>query len=407
MQDNLRNFSYTDLSLTDGAKAFDGMASGRFIDMWGRETVFLPEELSEYVRNTKLALASTMDAGGQVVGFPIDGMNHDGGLAAGWIVDVELAPGRDVIEFTPRWNERGRASVGADELRFFSPTVDTEKKVIIGGSLTNWPATRTADHQILLRPVELSASMQTYTTAPIVTLGDVLKGAISELKHVLAGLLPDNRLTPETGTNEGAEPMEIETPEVAPEAEETAAPIEAPETEPESAPAPESPAPAELASPVTIAHAGGEPVVDLTSDVVQAMITERAEQRALALIAQREHDGRVTALAARLAGGTPEQPKGLPIAYDRVRSFLAGLSTDQYQDAEAILTAAVEHAPIKFDEAGHSRVLQGTQPLPDAIKPVLADWLARGLSMSEFFEINAVELGSMSDYNLTEFLPKE
>lgn len=201
--------------------------------------------------------------------------------------------------------------------------------------------------------------------------------------------------------------MEIETPEVAPEAEETAAPIEAPETEPESAPAPESPAPAELASPVTIAHAGGEPVFDLTSDVVQAMITERAEQRALALIAQREHEGRVTALSARLAGGTPEQPKGLPIAYDRVRAFLAGLSTDQYQDAEAILTAAVEHAPIKFDEAGHSRVLQGTQPLPDAIKPVLADWLARGLSMNEFFEINAVELGSMSDYNLTEFLPKE
>jgi hypothetical protein len=394
------NFSYTDLSLTGEARPFDGMAAGRFVDMWGRETVFLPEELPDYVRNTKLALASTMDANGQVVGFPIDQLNHEGGAAAGWIVDVDLSMGRDVIEFTPRWNNWGREKIGADEMRFFSPTIDVEKRVIIGGSLTNWPATRTSEHQILLRPVELSESIQTHSIAPLVTLGLVMQTMLSELKALLLGK------TPEAGTEEGVVTLEdeiVQTTEVEAEVEVEPEAVETTEADTEEA-APETPVIAELASPVTIANAGaGEPVVDLTSDVVQVMIAERAEKRAAELMAQREHAGKVKSFAARLVGGTPERPVGLAIDASRVEAFLAALPEPLYPEAEAILTAAVDRAPVAYTEAGHSRVMTGTQQLPDAIKPTLKAWLSGGRSIEKFFELNAVELGNITDYNLIEF----
>ena len=386
----IRNFAYTDLSLGDITRPFDGMAAGRFIDMWGRETVFLPEELPEYVRNTKLALASTMDANGQVVGFPIDGMNHDNGIAAGWIIDANLAAGRDVIEFTPRWNERGRGSIGADEMRFFSPTVDVEAKVIIGGSLTNWPATRTSNHQILLRPVELSAQMQTYDAAPIVTLGTILQGAIAELKSLVAGLVHPAEQTPEQANSEG-EPME-------------------PELVSELTPEP----PAELTSPVTISQAvtDAEPVVtlsvvDLTSEAAQALIMQRAEERAAAILAEREHAAKVARLASRLTGGTADAPRGLPVEPARLSKFLQALSPELFSEAESILSTAAEKGLISFAEIGHSRIVQGQTPLPESIKPILAEWLSRGLSLEKFFETNSVELGSMSDYDLSDYTNKE
>jgi hypothetical protein len=176
----LTNFIFTDLAKTmpmqpddmpddedmpkKKHKKFDGMAAGEFFDMYGRKTIFKKEELALYVKNTKAVLASTKDENGEIVGLPIDAMNHDHREASGWVVDVELSGSGSVIEFTPRWNDMGMGMIENDIARFFSPTVDIGKKVIMGGSLTNWPATR--DNQsgkILLRPIELSTSMYELT----------------------------------------------------------------------------------------------------------------------------------------------------------------------------------------------------------------------------------------------------
>jgi len=356
--------------MSDGLpRSFDGMAAGRFVDMWGRETVFLPEELPDYVRNTRLALASTMDASGQIVGFPIDTMNHNSQEAAGWIVDVAQAEGRDVIEFTPRWNDLGRGAIGSDVMRFFSPTIDIEAKVIIGGSLTNWPATRNANHQILLRPVELSSQMQTYAEAPV----GILEGLINKLQTMLSGLGK---------------------PEVIP-----AVP-------PQSDAQGDTTMPAELAVSTTPAPEFVTPVVavDLSSPDIQLAINQRAEERAAVILAERQHAENITTLAARLIGGTPEQPQGLPIAHDALVSFLGKLPADLYPEAADILTAAATRSPLSFAELGHSRVQQGTAQLPDNIKPLLKAWIEQGLSKEDFFKANAVELGAMEDYNLTEFI---
>ena len=161
---------------------------------------------------------------------------------------------------------------------------------------------------------------------------------------------------------------------------------------------PEAPAVVTLAAPTIPA------VVDLSSPDVMKLINERAETRAAALLAEREQKAHIAQLATRLTGGTPEKPIGLTVGHDRIVSFLSRLPAELLPEAEAILLNAAEQAPIRFDEVGHSRVLQGTTQLPETIKPVLSAWLGRGLSLEAFFETNAVELGVMTDYNLTEFI---
>ena len=392
---NLTNFALVDLSLLDGPRPFDGMSAGRFTDMWGRETVFLPEELPSYVANTKLALASTVDSTGQIVGFPIDGMNHDGGIAAGWIVDVNQGEGRDVIEFTPRWNDLGRGAIGADTMRFFSPTIDTERKVIIGGSLTNWPATRTSDHQILLRPVELSAQMQTYEYQPIISMFDRLKGLASQLSLALAGLVKPAPTAVEPN-EQGDIVMSDETIQADPVAELSDVTI----SEPLS-----------VEPVIELAAAPVQPqAVDLASPEVQTLITARAEElasaRAEAILTQREHAAEIASLATRLVGGTAEKPQGLRVAHEKLVAFLEALPAETYPEAAEILCAAAEQ-PISYVEAGHSKVLQGTKPLPENIKPALAVWLKSNSTLEQFFVDNSVELGAMSDYDLSEYLQGE
>lgn len=358
----MRNFSYTDLSMMDGAKAFDGMSAGVFVDMWGRTAEFKAEELPEYVANTKRALEATRDSTGEIVGFPIDQMGHEGRLAAGWIVDVSLSDGRSVIEFTPKWNAWGREKIASNELRFFSPSINIEKKVVVGGSLTNWPATRDENENIMLRPVELSAQIQTYEQPPMITLGEMFRDFVGEIKNLLKSgrdVQPDNQ--PETEREIMSEPIELQSPAV----------------------------------------------VDLSSPEAVALINIRAEAIANERIALAARKTRIADLSTRLAGGTPAAPRGLPVAKDAMTAFLSKLDGDLLAEAETILTAIADKGIIEFTEGGHSQVITGGAELPAEIKPQLRKWVDAGLSVEEFFTANAVELGSQSDYNLSEFMKEK
>lgn len=138
---------------TQPGKPFDGMRAGSFVDMRGTPVTFAEKDLAVFVSNTNAAIAATRTPGGEVVGLPIDAQNHNKGDAAGWIVNAELSG--DVIRLTPKWTDLGLDLISSSRQRFFSPTVDLENKTIIGGSLTNWPATR-AKGKTLLRPIELA-----------------------------------------------------------------------------------------------------------------------------------------------------------------------------------------------------------------------------------------------------------
>jgi len=351
-----------------GAKPFDGIALGSFTDMRGRKVTFAKDDLPEYVQNTKANIAETADSRGVVVGLPIDQRGHYGDLdAAGWVVDVELSEGGDKIIFYPQWTPIGEDLIGNNLQRYFSPTVMTDEKVILGGSLTNWPATRGKKYKNLLKPVELSMSDET---------------------------------------------MQVDEDEVQPEADDTASKfdefvswlkrllkLDKPEAEPEGGPAAEPvdegvlsmPEPVEVVSPA---------VAELTeADAAkfEALIEERVNLRLGEKLAKMERENKVTTLSRELVG------KGLPVEAEKLTAFLASLSLEQQEAAEGIFSRIVDTGLIPLAEVGHSQTMSGTQQLPSEMAALLRSWIGKGLSVEEFFTVNAVELGNQSDYNLSEF----
>ena len=332
-------------------KTMDGMSAGTFTDMYGREFTFLAEELPVYVAKTKLALESTKDSTGNVVGFPIDTYDHVNGLAAGWIVDVNMSDdGRNIVQITPRWTGLGTNAIEADTMRYFSPSIDNVQQVIVGGSLTNWPATRTQDHQILLHPVELSASLLT-PDAPEKQYFNLLS-SLRSLYNELRG-----------------KPVQ-------------------PEPEPQGEIMPEPTAPVSA-------------VVNLSDPVVMAAIESRVAELTTARLAEAERLNGVKAFVASLSEKTPT------IDAEGLTAFLSSLTPEAAAKGMEIIKSTVTAEHIDFTEHGHGRQVNRSQPLPDSLKPIMLSWLKDGRTKAEFFQINAVELGNMEDYNLTEFVEKE
>lgn len=144
---------YIDLATLKLGKIFDAVVSGSFVDMLGRKVTFKKSDLAAYVKNTMAAIEATTTESGEIVGLPIDARGHEKGDGAGWIVEAKLEDGK--VRLLPKWTEIGQELIQKGIRRFFSPTVDTENKVILGGTLTNWPATRDKKGKILLRPIEL------------------------------------------------------------------------------------------------------------------------------------------------------------------------------------------------------------------------------------------------------------
>jgi len=151
-------FELSESVLTEGA-AFDAITTGTFIDMYGRKATFREKDLPKYVDNTKANIEASITDEGEVVGLPIDAIDHDKGDGAGWIVDVELDAERNVIQLKPNWTSIGIEVIEGKIRRFFSATIDMPNKTILGGTLTNWPAIRDKKGKVLLKPVELSRGL--------------------------------------------------------------------------------------------------------------------------------------------------------------------------------------------------------------------------------------------------------
>ena len=362
-----KDFLFVNLQTLMDAKAIDGMAAGKFTDMRGLSFEIKPEDLPVIVMNTRMALQSTRDSNGDVIGFPIDGVNHKHEEAAGWITDVQLEGG--VVQIVPRWNDLGRQLVGSDQMRYFSPTYDIEAKVLLGGSLTNWPASRTAEHQFLLRPVEMSVQLE---AMPELSLIDRIEMIISNAMSGLAARLPGAKPEPEMDTESTT--MEASMFDIKDLTEDQRNAV------------------------LAQAMASGNPPAEL-----QARIDAKAAELAQVQFAASQHKAHIAEFCASLTGGTKEHPLGLPIQNDELVEFLASLSPEQEAKAEGILSRIHEAGMISFTERGSSRIATGTKPLPPEIAAQLKDWLSHQLSIDEFFKANAVELGAMEDYNLAEY----
>ena len=352
------------------AKPFDGMSAGVFVDMWGREAEFKAEDLETYVKNTRKLLKSTEGEDGDVVGLPIDQADHFGpGGAAGFIVAVELSDGADKIRFTPRWNQAGRDLIASDLFRFFSPTVDLKNKVILGGSLTNWPATRTAT-EILLKPVELSSGFYGMKIDPAEPRKEP-HAILAYLKRLFSGDPAGSEASgpePQHQTEEVTMTKEIKT------------------------------------------EGGGATTIEalLSSDPARVaelntLIEARASARVEALLDEQKRKLAIVEFAKAAVGGNADRKRGLPLQQDELIQFAEGLTPDQAAVFQSLVERTLSAGLVDFDELGHSKTLTGRQPLPEPMAALLSQAIEDGLTLEEFFKANAVELGSQADYDLTAF----
>lgn len=350
---------YTELALSNMAKPFDGMAVGDFKTAQG-EISIQPDELDVYLQNTKDVLESTRTEGGEVVGLPIDMDGHDHKGGAGWIVDV-VREG-DLLRFIPKWTEAGQSLIREGVRRFFSPSFDVEQKVIIGGSMTNYPASRDEKRRIKLRPVELSETMfvPEYESG-----GFNWKELADEIFNRLKSL---SQAKPESEEKETGDTHKGGTMPTNPLAE-LAAKADTPEG---------------LAE-------------------LEAAINKRASDKVVELLDVETRKQHISELAETLVGGTAEHPKGLPVDKTKLVEFMADLPKDKQEQAEAIFSAIVEKGFIEFEEQGHSQEVTHQKDLPDWAKPLLKAHLEDKGTLEAFFTANADELGEMKAYNLSEY----
>lgn len=360
------DFIFNELILEmDYIKAMDGLAAGTFISMYGDEVTFAVEDLPEYITNTMRVIKSTKTESGQIVGLPIDQDAHDHMGGAGWIIGLELDEARSVIRFTVNWTEIGLELIAKNIRRFFSPSVDIFNKVILGGSLTNYPATRDAAGRILLRPIELSQSMKEISMPTF----------IEQLENLFTKYFGSAPPTPPTQT----------TPPAVPPPAPPVAPVTTPPVDLSNVPNP------------SLQSLYQDPAeVDTLDANVQTMVAQRvnAEMR-------KRH---TESFVAELIGGTKNKPYGFAVKSKDLIAWMLSLTDAQAKFAERILSE-MRNKAIDFAERGFegNEGFISLPSLPENILPFAREWMkTEGNTIESFFAANP-EIGKIADFNVAEF----
>jgi hypothetical protein len=365
---NNNQFLFIELNqnaLQDG-RAFDGVAFGTFRDMLGREITLDADDAGDYVANTTLAIEATRTDSGELVGLPIDAQGHDKGDGAGWIVGVELVG--DIIRLVPKWTKIGRELIGEGIRRFFSATIDTSNKVVLGGTLTNWPATRDENNRMMLKPIELERGIFT----------------VDELETE-----PESSDAPIIISEEENMPDEI----LEDEGEVIVEAVTQPEPTPELAELPPD-LTAELMQQV---RAAGEAGPAQLTQIVNRIADQQADRRLAQLVDADRRKWEITELAAKLTGNGE---RALPVKVATITDFLLSLDPEQFVMAKSIFETISQNGLIEFTEMGHGRRLR-KQPLPQEYHDMLRRTIKAGNDVDEFF--NLAGLSDPSDYDLSQF----
>jgi len=355
-----RDILFVDLADLQIGKPIDGLAVGTFIPMSGEEVTFDAKDLPTYIQNTQRLIESTKTESGEIVGLPIDKNRHDHEGGAGWIIGLELDKARNIIKFIVNWTEEGINLISKNIRRFFSPSVNDFKKVILGGSLTNNPATRSDDQMYLLRPVELSQSIKELDMPNI----------LEQVQELI-----DNAIDKAIGKKADPPPADPATP-----------------------PAP--PAPVDLSNVVNPSlkslYTDDAQLAQLESNV-QEIVSQRvnAEMR-------KKHTEN---FVAELIGGTKTRPYGFAVRSKDLLAWMLSLSDAQAKFAEKLLSEmrnkAIDFAEHGFDNSDGFIQLPA---LPKEILPLAREWMkVEGNTIQEFFRVNP-EIGNIDNFNIAEFV---
>jgi len=329
------------VELGTGLPSFDGMSAGVFTDMRGRKVEFKPDELAEYIANTKDILESTKTDSGEIVGLPIDLDGHDHKGGAGWITELTLDTNRNIIRFGANWTQAGTDLIKGNVRRFFSPTVDPSEKVILGGSMTNYPASRDRKGRMMLRPIELSEQLQEIEMANEFTLD-----SLRELGKEIAALFKAEKAEPEQEKDMGEK--------------------------------------------MTVAEF-------MQTDEGIAELEKRANERAAELLKAEQLKTKVAEFSAKITGGVV----ALSMKAEDITADL--LSFNDTEKVMEFIGKIMEAKLVDFQEHGKSGASEAKQAFPAELKPFMNKWVEAGKTPESFFSVNP-EIGLASDYDLTEFV---
>lgn len=356
----LSNIAFIELSLADG-RPFDALAAGTFTDMLGRVVTIEPDALPAIVANTLAAIESARTESGELVGLPIDARGHDKGDGAGWIIGAEMAG--DVVRLAPRWTEIGLELIGKGIRRLFSATVDLGQKVILGGTLTNWPAVRAKDGRMLLRPIELSHDlMALYQEGTIMP---------EELQEALLPVEP----TPEPAA-EPVAPVDERAELTAQVRQEVLASLK----------------PADLLGETFVADLAASIRAEVKADLEQ-------QYKMVAVAAQR--DVHIAEFCQRVTGGTIAHPRGLPVKAERLEKVLGALDDATRAELEAILGSIHESGLIEFGEPGHGKELPSKAQLEPQLAAMLSQFVEQGGDAEAWFAVAGI--GPAEEYDLSQY----
>ncbi len=368
----LTAFLFTDVKdfSAIGLKPIDGLSAGTFTSMWGDVVEFKAEELEAYAANTKRVINSTKTESGEIVGLPIDMDMHDHRGGAGWIKDVIVDMERKILRFMVEWTSEGAEVIQKNIRRFFSPSTDPENQIVLGGSLTNWPATRDAKSgRILLRPIELSQFMKEIDMPKTLEELETGQTALAESVEKLTTLM--------TAVNTKMTELSKQAP---------VGDLNKSQLDPDRI----NPELLELLGNGAGLEELGQKAAEIAQDAVKAE--------------KRKH--KIVEFAARIAGGTKAKPFGLKVRPADLVALLVSLP-DNKGDAvmkilEQSLDAAIDFAQHGIDGDG----FLNKPELPEIYKKYAREFCASGSTIAEFFKQNP-EVGKMDDFNLAEFAQKE
>lgn len=404
MPDNEKTsmFSFTDLEgfVVDDSRAFDCMAEGHFTDMWGRAVEIKGKDIQAYINNSMEAIEAATTESGETVGLPIDCKGHEGGDSAGWIThvfadEIVNADGDKykIVKAKAKWTQTGMDLIGNNSRRMFSPTLDIRQHVIVGGSLTNWPATRDDKQRVMLRPIELSQGVSTFIAnveptklidpspeleplEPKLPEGDETMPAINMTEEELEALIAERVDTAlETTVRDLVQPPATE------DAED------------------------EDVDWISLLELGKpqEEVVGAVQETIlksYESLKEKAAQQAARLIAQIKHDDEVSTFADLAIGGSPELPNGLPVPVDDLISFCNSLSYNQFEIFKSIIEDTQRAGLTSFTTVGHGAdVDYGEVELPQFVQDQLD---AKEISLADL-KSPIMGLGDLTKYDLRKW----
>jgi hypothetical protein len=321
--------------------------------MHGAAVKIKDDDLETCLQNTLAAIEATKSESGEIVGLPIDAKGHEKGDGAGWIVGANLEDGK--LRLTPKWTEIGRELIEKGIRRFFSATMDIKNKVILGGTLTNWPAVRDKKGRVLLRPVELQIQIQEVDVTKTITMTQ------DELDQLIA--------------------------------KKVAAVIAAP-------PAPEPPGP-KLDSFFELEGLSEEAKKQRKEEMRKYIEASRkqAELEFKQEMIRMQHQDRMTELAHELTGGNDAAPRGLRVAAEELQTHLLKLDPDEAAFWGELLKKTQKDGFIEFGEVGHGRDPKGLKPLPEEFAKKLD---AGVLTLVELAEPQS-GLGDLEQYDLSKW----